>query len=103
MKWQLMFGDVSREGDIREKVEAKFQSLEKYLTGVKEELRSGLVRLSKGPRWGYMVKVDLKLPGKEISVVGRGKELLTAIDRAYERVARITRKYYDKMKKKRRG
>jgi len=103
MKWQLTFRDVSKDGDIREKVEAKFQSLEKYLSSVRSELRSGLVRLSKGPRWGYKVKVDLKLPGKKISVVGRGKELLSAIDEAYERSARITRKYYEKMKKPRRG
>jgi len=100
MRWQLVFNKVSSEGDIREKVVKKLAELEKYLQRVGSDLKKGVVRLSRGERWGYKVKVEVNLPGKDVAVEGRGKELLSALDEAHHKAARVVRKYFERLKKR---
>lgn len=102
MKWQVMFRRVSVEGDIKEKVLKKLLPLSKYLGKVGKDSPRGVVKLSKGDRWGYKVQMAVKVPGREMMVTGKGKELLSALDSAYAKGARIIRKYYEKMNRKRR-
>lgn len=100
MQWQLIFDKVSTEGDVREKVVGKFSQLDKYLKRVGGDLRKGMVTMSKGERWGYRVRVGLKLPGKKLVVEGRGKELLSAVDEAYHKSSRRVRKYYERLQER---
>jgi len=102
MQWQLIFRKVSVEGDIKEKVLKKLSPLSKYLGKVGKSSQKGVVKLSKGDRWGYKVQMVMKLPGREMMVTGKGKELLSALDEAYAKSARIIRKYYERLRKKRR-
>lgn len=100
MKWQFWFDKVSSEGDIKEKILKKLAPIEKYLRDVKEDLKYGVVRVTKGARWGYRVKVEVKLPGRELVAEGKAKELLTATDEAYHKIARSVRKYFERMKER---
>lgn len=100
MRWQLVFDKISSEGDIQKKVIGKFSQLNKYLARVGSDLKRGVVRLSKGERWGYKVRVDLKLPGKDVAVEGRGRSMLSALDEAYCKAARIIRKNYERLKER---
>lgn len=64
---------------------------------VSGDMRGGVVNLSKGTRWGYKVKLKVRVPGKEVSVTGKGKELLSALDEAYAKSARRIRKHYERL------
>ena len=101
MKWQMVFNKVSSEGDTKEKVEQKLSGLEVYFGRLKNTLHTGFVSLSRGERWGYKVKVDVKLPGHEVVAEGKSKTLLSAIDQAYMRAATEIKKYMDKLKEHR--
>jgi len=100
MRIQLGFNKVSRAGDISDKVKAKMGKLEKYLRGVSNELRSGFVQMAKGDKWGYKVKMGLKLPRQEVVAEAKEETLLSAIDRAYGRLAREVRKRLERYKDK---
>lgn len=80
MRVKFWFKGVSSEGDIKQKIAKKVAGLDKYLKHVSSDLRQGVVRLSRGERWGYKVKVDLKIPGKDVVAEGRDDQLLTAVD-----------------------
>lgn len=86
MRLQFWFDRVSTEGDIKDKIAKKFRALDKYLKHVSADLRAGVVRLSKGPRWGYRVKVDLKIPGKDVVAEGSDGSLLTAVDQVINKL-----------------
>lgn len=93
MRLQFWFDRVSTEGDIKNKIAKKFQGLDKYLKHISSDLRAGVVRLSKGPRWGYRVKVDLKIPGKDVVAEGQDNNLLTAVDQVLNKLQQgLTRK-----------
>lgn len=100
MRWRFVFDKVSSEGDLREKVLKKLSHLGKYLKDVREDLVDGVVRIAKRSRWGYKVKMEVKLPGKEVVAEGKDKELLTAIDRAYHKVERMVRKHLERLKER---
>lgn len=100
MRWQFVFEKVSAEGDLREKVLKKLLRMDKYLKNVREDLKKGVVRISKRSRWGYKVKMEVKLPGKDVAVEGKDKELLSAVDEAYHKASRIVRKYFEKLREK---
>ena len=90
---------VFQTTDIKEKVLKKLAPLSKYLSKVEKSNPKGEVRLSKGERWGYRVQMVMKLPGRKLAVTGKGKELLSAVDRAYSKGARRVRKYYERVEK----
>ncbi len=98
MKWQMMFDQVSTEGDIKQKVEKKFSGLETYVGSLRSKLQTGFVWLSRGDRFGYKVKVGLHLPGKEVMAEGKGETLLTAIDETYARAAREIKSYLSRIR-----
>ena len=102
MKWQMMFDQVSTEGDTKEKIEKKFSGLETYVGSLRSKLQTGFVWLSRGDRFGYKVKVGLHLPGKEVVAEGKSETLLSAIDQAYMRAAREIKNYLDQIREKRR-
>lgn len=98
----FIFDRVNGNGDLKDKIAHKFSSLEKYLVHVRQDFHKGLVRVAKGERWGYKVKVDVTLPGKKVVAEGRADKLLDAIDQAYHNTARITRTYFERLKEKKR-
>ncbi len=101
MKWQMMFDKVSKSGDTKDKVIKKFKGLETYLGRMRSKLESGFVKLSRGERWGYKVKTNFRLPGKEIIAEGKSETLLSAIDQAYAKASREVQKYLEKLKDRR--
>ena len=81
MRLQFMYDHVSHEGDIQTKIARKIARLDKYLKHVSSDLREGMVKLARGERFGYRVKVDLKVPGKIVVASDQDKNLLSAVDR----------------------
>lgn len=102
MKFSFEFDDIAGKKELKEKITKKFSALEKYLGNVRQDLKSGVVRVLRGERWGYKVRVDVKIPGKEMVAEAKSSTLLNAIDEAYHKSARMTRKYFDKLKRRKR-
>lgn len=100
MKLQLWYDRVSSVGDLGEKVAKKFSQVEKYLKNVSADLKKGFVRLSKGDRWGYKVKMGIKIPGSEVVAEAKDKTLLSAVDTASSKLAREVRKRLERLKEK---
>jgi ribosomal subunit interface protein len=98
MQWQILFDHVSNDGDIQDKVEKKFSGLETYLGRFNNKVQTGFIRLMRGERWGYKVKVDLHLPGKEVVAEGKNETLLSAIDEAYGKAAQEIKKYLERVR-----
>jgi ribosomal subunit interface protein len=86
MKLSFWFDRVNAEGDVKTKIARKLAGLDKYLKHVSSDLREGWVKLSRGERWGYKVKVDLKIPGKDVVAEGRDENLLTAVDQVMNKL-----------------
>lgn len=80
MRLAFLFDRVESVGDIKIKIARKIAQLDKYLRHVSSDLRAGVVKLSKGERWGYRVKVDLKIPGKDVIAESQNTDLLSAVD-----------------------
>mgnify|MGYP000308241538 CR=1 FL=1 len=80
MRLAFNFEKVISSGDLKTKIAQKIAGLDKYLKHVSSDLRNGVVRLSRGERWGYKVKVDLKIPGKDVIAESRDSNLLSAVD-----------------------
>jgi len=102
MRLQLFFEKVSLTGDVKEKVKKKFANLDKYMRSVSADLRRGFVKLSKGDRWGYKVKIGVKTPIKEVVVEETDAQLLTAVDKAEQKISRVVRKTIEKMQERKR-
>lgn len=102
MNIRLWFDRVSSQGDITDKITNKVRGVEKYLRHVSEDLKSGFVHLSRGDRWGYKVKMGITIPGREVVAEAKEETLLSAVDRAYGRLAREVRKGLERLKEKRR-
>ena len=102
MRLQLIFEKVSLTGDIKEKIEKKFTNLDKYMRSVSADLQRGFVKLSKGDRWGYKVKVGVKTPKKEVIIEETDARLLTAVDKAEQKISRVVRKTIEKMRTRKR-
>lgn len=102
MKLSFEMGSIGKAGDLKEKINKKFSALEKYLQNVREDFHKGVVHVDRGDRFGYKVKVDVKLPGKEVVAEANDVTLMNAVDRAYDKSARIIRKYFEKLKEKKR-
>lgn len=98
MRLQFFFDKVSVKGDIKEKIAKKFARLDRYMERVSTDLRKGFVKLSKGDKWGYRVKVGVKTPFKEIVAEGEDAELLNAVDKAEAKITRSVRKAIDKLR-----
>lgn len=86
MRLSFLFDRVEKVGDLKLKIARKIAQLDKYLKHVSSDLRAGVVKLSKGERWGYKVKVDLKIPGKDVIAESQDSELLSAVDRVVEKL-----------------
>ena len=80
MRLAFLFDRVESVGDIKIKIARKIAQLDKYLKHVSSDLRAGVVKLSKGERWGYKVKVDLRIPGKGVIAESQDTDLLSAVD-----------------------
>lgn len=102
MRIRFWFDRVSSEGDIKQKIARKFASLDKYLKHVSSDLREGVVKLSRGERFGYRVRTIFRVPGREVVAEGQSKTLLSAVDVAYARAAREIRKYLERVRDTRR-
>lgn len=98
----MFFDKVSTSGDTKEKITKKFSGIETYLGKMKTRVESGLVKLSRGERWGYRVKTTFRLPGREIVAEGMGRTLLSAIDETYGRASREVKQYLERLRDKRR-
>lgn len=98
MRLSFWFDKVSSEGDIKNKIAAKIAQLDKYIKHVSSDLREGVVKLSKGERFGYKVKVDLKIPGKDVLAEGNSTELLSAVDQVVDKLKKGLQKKMGKMK-----
>lgn len=86
MRLAFLFDRVESVGDIRLKIARKIAQLDKYLKHVSSDLRAGVVKLSKGERWGYRVKVDLKIPGKDVIAESQNTDLLSAVDKVVDKL-----------------
>ena len=86
MRLSFLFDRVESVGDIKLKIARKIAQLDKYLKHVSSDLRAGVVKLSNGERWGYKVKVDLKIPGKDVIAESQDNELLNAVDGAISKL-----------------
>lgn len=86
MRLSFWFDRISSEGDIKNKIAKKIAQLDKYIKHVSSDLREGVVKLSKGERFGYKVKVDLKIPGKDVLAEGSDGNLLSAVDQVVEKL-----------------
>jgi len=95
-------GVVGGKKDLKERIGEKFGTLDKYLGRVKEDFHAAVIKILKGDRFGYRVKVDMKLPGKELVVESKAAKLLDAVDLAQNKANRVVRKYLEKIKDKRR-
>lgn len=100
MRFRFEFDEINGKNDIKERVVKKFSALDKYLKNVREDFKNAAVRIVKGERYGYKVKIDMSLPGKEVVAEGKAKSLLDAIDVAYNKSARVVRSYFEKLKSK---
>ncbi len=98
MRLAFWFDRVSKDGDIKDKIAKKVGGLDKYLKHVSRDLREAVVRLSKGERWGYKVKVDLKIPGRDVVAEGKDEELLSAVDQAVGKLQQGLKKKIGKAK-----
>jgi ribosomal subunit interface protein len=101
MRLSFWFDRVSSAGDIKQKIAHKFASLDKYLVHVSSDLREGVIKLSKGDRFGYRVRAIFKIPGREVVAEGKSKTLLSAVDSAYAKAAREIRSYLERVRDKR--
>lgn len=99
MRLSFLFDRVEKVGDLKIKVSRKISQLDKYLKHVSSDLRAGVVKLSKGERFGYKVKVDLKIPGKDVIAESHDNELLSAVDRVVEKLKMGLIKKTEKAKK----
>ena len=88
MRLSFLFVRVESVGDIKVKIARKIALLDKYLKHVSSDLRAGVVKLSRGERWGYKVKVDLKIPGKDVIAESQETELLSAVDSVIAKLKR---------------
>ncbi len=88
MRLSFLFDRVESVGDIKIKIARKIALLDKYLKHVSSDLRAGVVKLSRGERWGYKVKVDLKIPGKDVIAESQETELLSAVDSVIAKLKR---------------
>lgn len=88
MRLAFNFEKIMSSGDLKTKIAQKIAGLDKYLKHVSSDLRNGVVKLSKGERWGYRVKVDLKIPGKDVIAESQDTELLSAVDGVVEKLKR---------------
>lgn len=86
MRLAFLFDRVESVGDIKLKIARKIAQLDKYLKHVSSDLRAGVVKLSKGERWGYKVKVDLKIPGKDVIAESQNNDLLSAVDKVVDKL-----------------
>lgn len=100
MRVKFWFNGVSNEGDIKQKISHKIAGLDKYLKHVSSDLRQSMVSLSKGERWGYRVKVDLKIPGKDVVAEGKDGQLLTAVDQVINKLQQGLKKRIGKARDK---
>ncbi|MBP9702238.1 HPF/RaiA family ribosome-associated protein [Candidatus Woesebacteria bacterium] len=88
MRLSFLFDRVESVGDIKIKIARKIALLDKYLKHVSSDLRAGVVKLSRGERWGYKVKVDLKIPGKDVIAESQETDLLSAVDSVIAKLKR---------------
>ncbi|GAB4026417.1 MAG: hypothetical protein Fur0011_2090 [Candidatus Microgenomates bacterium] len=99
MRVSFLFDRVGNVGDIKIKVARKIAQLDKYLKNISSDLRAGVVKLSKGERWGYRVKVDLKIPGKDVIAESQNTDLLSAVDRVVDKLKSGLIKKHERTKK----
>lgn len=99
MRLSFLFDRVESVGDIKVKIARKIALLDKYLKHVSSDLRAGVVKLSRGERWGYKVKVDLKIPGKDVIAESQDTDLLSAVDSVVDKLKTGLVKKNEKMKK----
>ncbi|MEI6691068.1 MAG: HPF/RaiA family ribosome-associated protein [bacterium] len=102
MKLQIELDQVSKEGDVKEKVVNKLSSLDKYLKKINADISKGFVRITKGERFGYKVGFGLNLPGKRLFTEEKREKLLDAVDEARAEMATQLKKYLDHFKRPRR-
>ncbi|MCE7898251.1 MAG: ribosome-associated translation inhibitor RaiA [bacterium] len=98
MRLAFLFDRVESVGDIKTKIARKIAQLDKYLKHVSSDLRAGVVKLSKGERWGYRVKVDLKIPGKDVIAESQKTDLLSAVDDVVDKLKTGLIKKSEKLK-----
>lgn len=102
MKFDFEFKGINGAEDVKSRVIHKMEALDKYLVNVRADFHKAFVRIIKGERWGYKVKVDVRLPGKTVVAESKAASLLDAVDQTYHKAARITRKYFERLKDKKR-
>ncbi len=98
MRLSFWFDRVGTDGDIKIKIAKKIAQLDKYIKHVSSDLREGVVKLSKGDRFGYKVKVDLKIPGKDVLAESSDNNLLTAVDLVVNKLKQGLQKKMGKVK-----
>ena len=98
MRLSFWFDRVGADGDIKIKIAKKIAQLDKYIKHVSSDLREGVVKLSKGDRFGYKVKVDLKIPGKDVLAESSDNNLLTAVDLVVNKLKQGLQKKMGKVK-----
>lgn len=101
MKLQIELDKVSKVGDVREKIQRKLSSLDKYFSRLGSDISQGFVRITKGERFGYKVGFGLNLPGKRFFTEEKREKLLDAVDEARSEMATQLKKYLSRTKKSR--
>lgn len=87
---------------VRAQIVQKFsQAIEKYLTGLEEDLKVATITLQKMPRFGYSLKFDMQLPWTHIYAQQNSPLLFVGVINLRRRAARQIREESEKMKERR--
>ena len=98
LKYTLYWDDIEESERNEDLVKEKLGSIDKYLVDVKTELKSLEVLMSTGARWGYKVKLNLKIPGRNFFAQAKDRGLVLALVESRDRVITQVKDYLEKLK-----
>ncbi len=99
MKLHIASEGVDINPETREIITKKFISkISKFFKNYPEDAVSIKILIKKRPRWGFNVRCDLDIPGKNLHAEEAHKELVYAIVALAKEVSRRLRKQKEKTK-----
>lgn len=82
--------------------EGKLQKVERFIQDVGDELSTLRLVINKGPRYGFVAKFELTIPGGSFVAVGTNFSFEATIDEAVEELLRQVSKHKGKSHEKNR-
>ena len=83
---------------LKERIQTKFKTLEKYLKHYQEDLKNASLAIEKKSRSGYEIKFDMNLPGCPINVQKVSKVLMDGLIDVRNDAKRQIKKASDKLR-----